>query len=639
MKHTAILLALGFLGACTTYVDNEVGDDFSEEVRADSADIWVTIGSDAIDVVREALQQGELDGEIESFDRTDEATVLRLRESQVPQLTRLMHDHLNRCGGYVVHDTFKQAVEALDDPRSRVAAEKTFVSYTIDNAAVVNTLISGMQEPQIRGTITTLSTNFINRYYTTQSGVDSAVWIRDLWQGMAAGRSDVTVQLYSHSWAQPSVIMTITGDTYPSEVVVLGAHLDSTAGYSPGPSTSAPGADDDASGVATLSEVARVALASGFKPRRTVKFMAYAAEEVGLRGSGAIAAEHVSQGINVIGVLQLDMTNYKGSSQDIVLISDNTNAAQNQFVGNLVDAYLGLSWTHTQCGYACSDHASWHSRGFPASFPFEALFSNYNPYIHTGNDTLANSGGDAQHALKFAKLAGAYMAELAKGDFDGGGGEPPPPPPPPPPGPVTETFSGSVSQGENKHYGPFSVEPGSTFTAQITGSGDADLYVKFGSPPTTSSYNCRPYLNGSNETCNLTVPSGQTEAYVMVRGYTSATYTLTVTYTPNSGGTPPGPITETFSGSVAQGENKHYGGFSVTPGSTFTAAITGSGDADLYVKFGSPPTTSSYDCRPYKTGSSETCTLTVPAGQSQAYVMVRGYTSATYTLTVTYTSP
>ncbi|MCA9579851.1 MAG: PPC domain-containing protein, partial [Myxococcales bacterium] len=61
----------------------------------------------------------------------------------------------------------------------------------------------------------------------------------------------------------------------------------------------------------------------------------------------------------------------------------------------------------------------------------------------------------------------------------------------------------------------------------------ADLYVRFGAQPTTTTYNCRPYLTGSNETCDLTVPSGQTQAYIGVRGYSSATssYNLTVTWT------------------------------------------------------------------------------------------------------------
>ncbi len=52
----------------------------------------------------------------------------------------------------------------------------------------------------------------------------------------------------------------------------------------------------------------------------------------------------------------------------------------------------------------------------------------------------------------------------------------------------------------------------------------------------------------------------------------------------------------------------------------------GTGDADLYVKFGSQPTTSSYDCRPYLSGNSETCTISnIQAGTY--YVMVNAYQS------------
>ena len=64
------------------------------------------------------------------------------------------------------------------------------------------------------------------------------------------------------------------------------------------------------------------------------------------------------------------------------------------------------------------------------------------------------------------------------------------------------------------------------------GSGDADLYVKFGSAPTTSSYNCRPYLNGNNESCSFSTPSTGTY-YVMVRGYSSYSgVTLKASWTP-----------------------------------------------------------------------------------------------------------
>jgi serine protease len=72
--------------------------------------------------------------------------------------------------------------------------------------------------------------------------------------------------------------------------------------------------------------------------------------------------------------------------------------------------------------------------------------------------------------------------------------------------------------------------------AMSGGTGDADLYVKFGSQPTTSSYDCRPYLNGNSETCNISnVQTGT--YYAMVRAYsTFSGVSLTGSYTAGSGG-------------------------------------------------------------------------------------------------------
>src|SRR5690606_13700313 len=65
----------------------------------------------------------------------------------------------------------------------------------------------------------------------------------------------------------------------------------------------------------------------------------------------------------------------------------------------------------------------------------------------------------------------------------------------------------------------------------------------------------------------------------------------------------------------------------------------GSGDADLYVRFGAQPTTSTYDCRPYRTGNTETCTISnVQAGTY--HVMVRAYSSFSgVNLTGSFTEP
>jgi len=52
----------------------------------------------------------------------------------------------------------------------------------------------------------------------------------------------------------------------------------------------------------------------------------------------------------------------------------------------------------------------------------------------------------------------------------------------------------------------------------------------------------------------------------------------------------------------------------------------GSGDADLYVKFGSAPTDSAYDCRPYKSGNSEACTFASPSAGTW-HVRIKGYSA------------
>ena len=79
----------------------------------------------------------------------------------------------------------------------------------------------------------------------------------------------------------------------------------------------------------------------------------------------------------------------------------------------------------------------------------------------------------------------------------------------------------SGASGSWQHF-PITVPSGkSSLTVNMSGgSGDADLYVRQGSQPTTSSYNCRPYKNGNTESCVLSNPVSGTW-YVSVRGYTS----------------------------------------------------------------------------------------------------------------------
>src|SRR5690606_39421828 len=115
-----------------------------------------------------------------------------------------------------------------------------------------------------------------------------------------------------------------------------------------------------------------------------------------------------------------------GSRYFIWLITDYSIACLQQFVRDVFDEYLaplGLTRGTYTCGYACSDHASWTSAGFPSAMMFEAGFNND---IHTPDDTLANMGDTAAPSVALAKLGLGFLGELAK-TSGGAGGENQPP--------------------------------------------------------------------------------------------------------------------------------------------------------------------------------------------------------------------
>lgn len=163
------------------------------------------------------------------------------------------------------------------------------------------------------------------------------------------------------------------------------------------------------------------------------------------------------------------------------------------------------------------------------------------------------------------------------------------------------------------------------------GSGDADIYVSQGQKPTTTSYQCRPYQNGNNESCNFTTPTAG-RWYVMVQGYNNyANAQLTASYNLNGGGnctdanclTNGVPVTN-LSGATAT--EKLYKIVVPANSQLNIATSGGTGDVDLYVKAGTPPTTTSYDCRPYKNGNNESCSITVTQAGTY-HVMLRAYSS------------
>lgn len=251
--------------------------------------------------------------------------------------------------------------------------------------------------------------------------------------------------------------------------------------------------------------------------------------------------------------------------------------------------------------------------------------------LNDSAEDLGSSGRDQSYGygLVRAKAAYDYLNQFGcDGDTGGGGG-----------GTDGELTNGTTesnisgSTGEELSY-YIDVPAGATDLSIVIngGSGDADLYVKFGSAPTTSSYDCRPYKNGNSENCDFATPSAG-RYHVMLRGYSAFSgVSLTASYTEDTGGGGgnDGELTngnaETNIAGATGSETAYYIDVPAGASNLDFAMSGGSGDADLYVRFGSAPTTGSYDCRPYKNGNSENCNFASPS-EGRYYVMIRGYSA------------
>lgn len=95
-----------------------------------------------------------------------------------------------------------------------------------------------------------------------------------------------------------NVVGEIRGSEHPEQVIVVGGHLDSW--------DLADGATDDGCGVATTLGAAKAIKLSGFKPKRTIRFVLFTGEEQGLLGSLAYTKTHKDEMANHVAALILD---------------------------------------------------------------------------------------------------------------------------------------------------------------------------------------------------------------------------------------------------------------------------------------------------------------------------------------------
>ena len=252
------------------------------------------------------------------------------------------------------------------------------------------------------------------RHHASEKGAEATTVVEQLFSEAGSDIDGFTVTTFDHAEVittqQKSVIATIPGKKNTEITVVVGAHLDSINNSD---QTNAPGADDDASGIAVITEMIRVIAESGATFDYNIEFQGYAAEEVGLEGSKHIAKTYSDSGKVVSAMMQLDMTTYSTTADDptIYLVSNNTNLNLRRSLKNLMHSYLDGNFRDGTLLGGSSDHEAWTSFGFPAVFPFENPV-DYNKAIHTPQDTSDNIN-NMPLATRFTQLGLAFVSHYA----------------------------------------------------------------------------------------------------------------------------------------------------------------------------------------------------------------------------------
>lgn len=257
---------------------------------------------------------------------------------------------------------------------------------------------------------------------------------------VAPGQIAVRMHRFSHRGRE---LFNVEGEIsgHSSEMVLLTAHLDSTAANSPPydeERDSAPGADDDASGVAGVLAAAEciARLSKATRPQRTTRFVLFNAEEEGLVGSRAYARLQRARGAAIAGVFQMDMIGFNRvdprsweihlgcrTSPDVEAASLPLAVALRQAAAQVSPRIAAPQIYRSGPGIGDpadgrSDHSSFHAYGYPALCASEDFFvgpnpdspdPESNPHYHQHDDNFV----DPDYAADIARAVAAAAWQLA----------------------------------------------------------------------------------------------------------------------------------------------------------------------------------------------------------------------------------
>ncbi len=295
--------------------------------------------------------------------------------------------------------------------------------------AVLLTLLNQVQPDRMMATITALQNmttrHMASGYDNTTRGIGGAAqYINDQFvqiQSQSSGRFNVTQQEFLANWGDGqivgrNVIGVLSGTETGAGVIVVGGHYDSVSNVFDDPNAPAPGANDNASSIAALIEIARIM--SQTPHRATILFVAFGAEEFQRQGSIAFVRDYLQQyNIPVNAMINMDIigssTAGNGATEDnrMRLYSANPNESPSRQFARMLnlyaERYVASMSLELQTGAdregRYSDHMSFSDAGIAAVRLIEYLEDSTRQ--HTNRDTV--------EAIRPAYLANATRTILA----------------------------------------------------------------------------------------------------------------------------------------------------------------------------------------------------------------------------------
>ena len=207
-----------------------------------------------------------------------------------------------------------------------------------------------------------------------------------------------------HDTAQ-NVIGIVKGET--DSTVIIGAHYDhlgwgTPASHYHGKPAIHNGADDNASGVAALIELARKYAHTDIKPHYTMLFIAFSGEEAGLLGSSYFAKHMTVDSTKIRMMINMDMIGrLKDQEKGLAILDVGSTSEFTKFFDSL--NYKEIKLTPSKSGYGASDHTVFTARRIPSLHLFTGAHKDY----HRPSDDIEKI--DADGIVKVATFVDSLL--------------------------------------------------------------------------------------------------------------------------------------------------------------------------------------------------------------------------------------